>query len=369
MTLKGFGTFEQGNVLEAFGQRFIAGRNGGLTITIPTPASLGIAADRVNVPVKVHIRVNTTRQTSEWATDFIKRGRPFIFEILVNGGMSATDIATTLVAAFVEYGFKFNLANDGLPFTWSQSGANITLRLKSPYLSFQKRVELISNNSSYGVAATTTSYLPFLTPVTVTGVNAQNTTNVNVSSTAEMIIGGVIAIAGIAGTYRITDIVDADTVTVANTDGVTTGLAAATTGGEAVTVDTVPQEPTFDGKYLEENVRMSTPFTSDSYGISPDEKPLISGNYTQITFVVKSEAGNGIDGSYAPHNKMGIRADETTGAAKHTFTLYLLEGSDLFASGGTVQSIVTFLTGGAPTIATFKLGNGDVAASAAGFIA
>lgn len=361
MTLKGLGSFKQANLLTAFGQRYIAPTNGGLIITAPTAAQLGIAASAVNTPVKAHIRINTTRHTSEWATDFIKRGRPFIFELLVSDGFTSAQVGDLLADAFDQYEAKFNYSE--LPFTWTNDGAGkITIKLKDPYLSIQKTVEFLPDKAVYGVKATTTSYLPYPTAVTVTGVNNLAATTLNVSSSAEMRVGHKILLDGIDGSYTITGITDATTITI------TPGLEEATAGGEAITVDTQPQEPTFDGKYLEENVRMSTMYTSDSYGISPDEKPVISGGYTAITFTVKSEDGNGIDGNYAPHKNLGITADETTGTAVHTFTIYVLEGSDVF-SGGTLQSIVSFLIGGTPAIDTFLLANGEAAADAAGFVA
>ena len=59
MTVKGFGSFEESHILEAFAQRFVASRTGAIIITAPAPSALGITSGEINVPVVAHIRVNT----------------------------------------------------------------------------------------------------------------------------------------------------------------------------------------------------------------------------------------------------------------------------------------------------------------------
>lgn len=359
MTLKGLGSFKQGNVLEAFGQRYIAPRYGKMTITAPQAADLGIEAGTVNNSVKTHIRVNTTRHSSEWATDFIKRGRPFVFELLVNGGATAASIAAKLAEAFTQYETKFHLS-DGLPFTWVDNGdGTLTLTLKDPYLSFGMDVEWLLAGSSYGVKPGTTSFVD--SGLTVTGIISSGATNLVVSAVTGLRVGDKITIDTDADEYTITEIVDATNVTLSP------ALANTTADADPINLSYQPQEPTFDGKYLEENVRMDTMYTSDSYGISPDEKPFIAGGYTQISFKVKFEDGNGVDGGYQPHAHMGITAGDKTGTGDMTVNLYVLDGSDLFTDGGFVEKVVDFLIGGTPAISTFLLSSGEPATTSDNF--
>jgi hypothetical protein len=160
VNVKGFGTFEQTHIREWYAQRYVPSRVGELIITAPDAGDLGIVLGQVNVPVVVHIRVNTTRHSSEWAIDFIKRGRPFIFELMVNGGEDSVIIAGKLAAAFDEYEKKFVYADKGLPFEWADDGSgNITLTLKDPYLSFQKYVDFLPKGLTYGVKADTTTFI------------------------------------------------------------------------------------------------------------------------------------------------------------------------------------------------------------------
>ena len=42
LTIKGFGAFDSTHIIKATAQRFIAGRNAGLSITAPDAAALGI---------------------------------------------------------------------------------------------------------------------------------------------------------------------------------------------------------------------------------------------------------------------------------------------------------------------------------------
>lgn len=361
--VEGYGTFLQANIITASAQRFKPGKVGGLTITAPTAAELGIEASDINVPITTHIRVNTTRHTSEWATDFIKRGRPFIFELIVNGtGLTSTIIATKLVEAFTEYEAKFNMSDSGLPFTWIQDGADVTLELKSPYLSFQKTVDFLPKGTTYGVKAVTTDYIPLVdateTAVTVNAIATTGASAVVLTDTDPLSKGESITLNG-----------DVYTITAINVNGtgltVSPVLVADLAVGDAVTVQSLASEPTYDGKYLEENVRMSTAYTSDSYGISPDEKPFISGEYTTITFEMKSDANGGIGGGYAPHRNMGGVANEQQGSSVSKFSIYVLDGSDVYASGGTVEQLYNFLAASGD----FLKANGEVAADLADFIA
>ena len=354
LTIKGFGSFDDSHIKDAVAQRYIAPRNAGLAITAPDAAALGITAGEVNVPVVVHIRVNTTRHSSEWAIDFIKRGRPFIFELLINGGETATQVATKLDAAFTEYALKFNLADNGLPWTTVQATDTLTLTLKDPYLSFQSLVEFLPKGLTYGVKAVTTRYVA----LTTIGTGSSGTT-VDVASTAGILVGDTIAVA--AGTAVVVDIVDATTLT--------TAAAIVTVTAEDVTLLSTAQEPTFDGKYLEENVRMSLPSTSDSYGISPDELPHIAGGYTMITFTAIDDSTGGVSHNWKRHGQLGATRGEIGGTREFKFTLYFLEGTDMFDTDAKVDVVLQFLLDNATTTPTMLKGDLAPAADVAEFIA
>ena len=99
MIIEGFGTFEQGQLVSALGQRYVGEKYGALAITCPAATDIGVTGLRE--PVVAHIRVNTARHSSEWATDFIKRGRPYVFELNLDVADSATDVATKLATAML----------------------------------------------------------------------------------------------------------------------------------------------------------------------------------------------------------------------------------------------------------------------------
>ena len=329
LTIKGFGAFEDTHIVSAIAQRFIASRVAEITITAPDAAALGILAAEVNVPVVVHIRVNTTRHTSEWATDFIKRGRPFIFEILVDGGDTATTIMTKLVTLFTEYEARFN-SDKGLPYTWSQSGDDVTLTLKDGYLSFQNFVDFLPRGLTYGIKAVTTKVIALTT--IGTGSTGADTTQ-DVVSTAGILVGDTITIDATA--VVVVEVTDATTLEITPSYD--------STDADVVYLHSEPQEPTWDGKYLEENVRFSNAVTGDSYAISPDETATIVGSYTEITFTAKSNGTGGIDNLHKPHAFLGTTRGEIGGERKFTFTLYLLEGTTMFDTDAKVDDILAFL--------------------------
>ncbi len=330
LTIKGFGAFEDTHIVSAIAQRFIAGRNAGLIITAPDAAALGITASEVNIPVIVHIRVNTTRHTSEWATDFIKRGRPFIFEILVDGGDTSTAIMTKLTTMFTEYEARFNYSDRGLPYTWVQVGTDVTLTLKDPYLSFQNFVDFLPRGLVYGIKAVTTRLIA--TTTVGTGSTGADTTQ-DVVSTSGISVGDTITID--ATEALVTEVTDATTLEITP--------AYDSADGDIVYLHSQPVEPTFDGKYLEENVRLSNKATKDSYGISLDESPFISGSYTAITFEAKIDSNGGINNLYKPHAFLGITRGEVGGDKYFTFTLYFLEDTDMFDTDAKVDDILEFL--------------------------
>jgi hypothetical protein len=345
LNIKGFGAFEESHIVSATAQRFIAGRNASLVITAPDAAALGILAGEINVPVVVHIRVNTSRYTSEWATDFIKRGRPFIFEILVNGGETASTIMGKLMTMFATYEERFRMSQRGLPFSYSATGATATLILKDPYLSFQNNVEFLPRGEVYGVKAVTSRNEVISTNAALP--NGSATITLTAGDTSKLLVGDTVTIGAVTGV--ITDITSA-TVFVINTTNSGTAISA-----ETLYLASMPQEPIFDGKYLEENVRMSVPPTSDSYAINPDITPKIESGYTALTFVVWEDTTGGIDILHKKHTFLGTTRGELGGRREHTFTLYFLEGSNLFDNGSTVDTILGwFITNGVTPTMTIK---------------
>lgn len=361
LSIQGFGSFEENQVLDVVGQRFIAPRVGGLEITVPFADAIGIEAGEKLSPVVVHIRVNTSRHSSEWAIDFIKRGRPFIFEVLVDGGDSDAVIAAKLVQVFEDYEAVFNIA-DGLPFTWDIDAEVITLTLKDSYLSIQDRVVFLPHGKTYGLQATTTP----LIAISTFGINSITDTVLNVTSSAGIVVGDTIGQFDDPDyhTYIVTDITDTTHVTIA-----APGLSVATTGADSLLLKSVSIEPTFDGKYLEENVRKSTPRTSDSYGISPNEKPIITGDYTTVTFKVKDEDG-GINLGWKKHAILGNTRGEVGGTREFTFTMYFLEGTTLLddGTGNKVWDIVDFLINAPNATSTLFVQDGTTVATATEFV-
>jgi hypothetical protein len=140
--------------------------------------------------------------------------------------------------------------------------------------------------------------------------------------------------------------------------------------GETVTGTVVmSSEPRFDGKYLEENVRMSTANTEGIYAIKPGEVPLTVG-FTTIEFEAQSDKDGGVDGGWAPHANMGIIANANTGSATSKYTLYFNEEACL-ETGGPVATIVNFLavTAGLGWTTMYKDGSLTPATDLADFLA
>ena len=121
---------------------------------------------------------------------------------------------------------------------------------------------------------------------------------------------------------------------------------------------------------------MSLPTTSDSYGISPDEKPIISGKYTTITWkAVDKSATGGVNQLYARHKGLGMTRGEVGSDREALFTMYILEDAGMHGTGGKVDTILTFLESALGAIApansslVAKLANLALAANKADFLA
>jgi hypothetical protein len=378
MVIEGFGVFEQGQILSALGQRYVAEQLGSLVITCPSASDIGLAGTDKRVPVVVHIRINTSRGASEWAIDFIKRGRPLIIELNLDGSDSSTDVANKLASALNEYALKFDVAE--LPFTVVNDGSGaLTLTTKYGHLSFQETVTFLRQNDTYGLVADTSRYVGSVqadgvTPNLLGGIEAQGETTITLDDNSTLNVNDSILIGdasnpgveGTAVTHIITSVVNGSATDVVISPAVPAGGYV---DNAIVTVKSVSDEDKNGGKYLEENVRMDTCETSGTYTISPEEKPLVSVGYTQIRWTMTADENGGIGGGWAPHKSLAIVApDAKVGARDVTFTLYFNEVATL-ETGGPVDVLLTFLIGGAPSISDFKKANGEGAASVADFIA
>jgi len=360
ITIKGFGSFKEDQVVSAVAQRFQASRLEAMAFTAPTATELGIT--EINVPVTFSIRVKTFGDASEYATSFVMNSRPIIFEVLISStDNTATLVANKIASAFSEWESKFNLSNNGLPFTVDNTTGVITMTMKDYTLFFQSNIDFKVNRA--------------VSPVTITGVKAFDSGNlgtvggtaalVTVDTTTGLRVGDTVTIGATLAAGETQVIVALDTDTSITLDSSITWEV-----DDVIYLHTTALNPTFDGKYLEENVRMSLSATSDSYGISPDEKPFISGNYATISFVVNDANVGGIDGQYAKHKFLGATRGELGGTREFKFTLYLLEGSDMWAgsAGGKVFDIITWLSGSSIT-PVLSLADGSIAADAAAWVA
>ncbi len=375
MTIKGFGTFSQAQIVSALGQRFIAEKLGSLVITCPSASDIGLAASDLRVPVVAHIRVNTTRHSSEWATDFIKRGRPYVFELSLGGGASSTDVANALEDAFTEYESKFPIST--LPFdVVNDSAGELTLTLKAGELNFLETVNFLMEHDSYGFDADTTKFTGALQEdgVTPNLTSASSTASVinmdttNTFSVGDQLLVGDATNAGVEGTATVHTVTY---ITFSNTTELTVSPDVPTTyvDNAIVTVLTAGEEATNSGKYLEENVRVSNPYTTDAYAIGAGEAPFVANDYTQITWVARATEGTGIGSGWAPHNNLAtVAADAKVGNRDQTFTLYFNEDACL-DNAGPVDTLIGFLIGGTPVIGDFLKANKEGATTADLFIA
>ncbi len=378
LNIEGYGTIEQGQLVSASGQRFITQKLGQMVLTCPSASDIGLAGTDKRVAVVTHIRVNTSRHSSEWATDFIKRGRPFVFELNLNGSDSSTDVANKLADMFTEYGLKFT--NSDLPFTVVNPGnGNLSLSLRSGELSFGQQVVFLRKNDTYGLTAETTLYLGSVqndgtTPNLLGAVEAAGQTTITLDDNRQLNVGDSILVGtavaagveGVAVNHLITGISNANTTDVVISPAVPVGGYVE---DAIVTVKSNGDEALNSGKWLEENVKLATALNNDPYELSPGETPILTAGYSSITFVARATEGQGIGRGWAPHNDIStVAANAKVGDRDMTFTLYFNEDSCI-ATSGPVDTLMTFLIGGTPTVATFIKDNGQGAASVADFIA
>ena len=205
MNIQGFGTFDQTKIVSAKAARYQPGELAMLTFTSPSAADLGIAASSIGVSVVVHLRINSLRQASETAIDFIKRGRPLILEIMVDGGDSAAAVATKVAQELTELPLKFT--NWEIPFTFGIVGADITLTATKDYFQFLQNVTFLKRGDIFAVNAVSTDL--FATAVTINDpAIAPGDTTLILSSVAGLAVNDTISFATFpANLYKITEIV------------------------------------------------------------------------------------------------------------------------------------------------------------------
>jgi hypothetical protein len=362
LNIKGFGTFSKAKLVSAVGRRASDAQLDKLSFTCPAASALGIAATEVGVAVVVHLRVNSLRQASESAIDFIKRGRPMILEIKVNGGDAAATVAATTLAAFNEYALKF--ANITLPVTAAINGDAIELTSTAGYFQINESVTFLKRGDIFAYTCVTSK--GFDTTLTINDpAIAPGDATLILSNITGLAVGDNIVFFADSPTIsrKITEIVTS-TKTITFTPALV--LAAEAVDTHAVYKTAAGVEAINDGKYLEENVRMATQFTSDIYSINPGMVPIIGAKYTMISWTCDPTEDAVGAPSWASHRVTDIKAAEYE---RNTFTLYFNEDVSLGAQGQ-VKYLVDWLESSGPvTFANFKKANGASAVDTANFIA
>jgi hypothetical protein len=358
LNIKGFATLVPAKITSASGRRYSAEQLEKISITCPTAANLGIATADTKVPVTVHFRINSTRAASESAIDFIKQGRPLVLELKIDGGSANTVVATALNTALDELRYKY--PGTGFPFTNAISSANVILTGSEGIFSFDETVTFIIRGAVLPYTATTTK--KFATAITVNDASdIAGETTVVLSAFTDLNVGDTIQfLATPTVDHKITELVTSSLTMTFTPACVATGDAV---NGQVIWKTQKAVEAVGSGKELEENTRMSTMFSSDSYAIQPNSVPIIGGKYTQISWSMDVPT---IASNWNSHLNQGA-----VGAAinNQTFTMFFNEDNAL-ASGGQVQLLVTWLEAQANvTFADFKKANGASTPDAAGFIA
>ena len=154
LVIQKFGTFSKAAIKSSTAARYVGPVLSTLSFTAPAAAELGVVTGEVNKLVKVHIRFTTSRYASEWATDFIRRGRPFMVQIRVNAGETADQVAVKVEAAIAEQATSFK--NAVFPFTVGSHVSNkVSLVAATGDITFSNEVEFLLSGTSYGWKAVT----------------------------------------------------------------------------------------------------------------------------------------------------------------------------------------------------------------------
>lgn len=357
IVIEGFGTFDQLKVTDADGQRYQAPQYEKITFDAPSAADLAVTAN--GTPVVFHLRVNSLRQASETAIDFIKRGRPMIIELKVDAADTNTDVAIKLKAAFDEYTNKF--LNATLPVLLTNPAAStIEVEALQPWFQINDSVTFLKRGDIFGYEVTISRKFASTGAVAVVGawnpVTGRAPIQLNgAPAYAALKVNDLVSFSGdaYATDFQIVEMTNVapNTLTIWVTPDPNGIVAAPNTiqktqkGVEAVN----------DGKYLEENVRMSTPFTSDTYAIKPQEVPIIGALYTMVSWTATDPVA-GTTGGWAGHKVNDIKASEY---AENRYTMYFNEAVCL-ANGGPVDKLVQWLLQAGTFVsgADFKKPNG-----------
>jgi hypothetical protein len=126
----------------------IVGTNGTYTVTIG-----GAASANGKNSVSFKLDVISDRQEAENSRYRQDLGRDYVFGVSVASGASATVVATAIQAVMTERVSRFG----DLPFTFTRSGAVLTIILKKPHLKLGK--PSISNGDKEGDADTITAVM------------------------------------------------------------------------------------------------------------------------------------------------------------------------------------------------------------------
>lgn len=363
LNIKGFGTFSQAKVVSAIGRRYAAEQLEKMSFTCPTSAALGIATTDVGIAVIVHIRVNSLRNAAESAIDFIKRGRPMILEVKVDGNSSAATIAATVKAAFDEYTLKF--ANVTLPITAAISGNDIVLTATAGYYSINDNVAFLKRGDIFAYNAVTSKNFDTGLDVQQAGTGGAEGAAIPTAGDTTIILSAVTGLSvGDTIQFATDPTVDHKITEIVSSSGLITFTPALGTPVNAADEDVVTKtnkglEEINGGKYLEENVRMSTMYTSDAYAINPNQVPIIGAKYTMIQWISDDPVA---EGGWEAHKNPGAVAKTMT---RNKYTLYFEES--MLSATSQVKYLVDWLIAGTPNIPTFKKANGASAVNTADF--
>jgi len=354
MHIHGYGSFNKPNLVSAIGQRFVPGRVENMDVTVPNPAQLGLQPGQTNVPVQCKITVYSVRDESGMARDYIKHGKHYIAEIFVNYTDSYDQIGEKIDQAWSQHDIRFGSIGEELPFAHSYPGSSQNFyAMKSLDHYFSTTVEFRTNHNTYRWIAPTDQYTHWLNNV---AADVTNDTTIPVDNTEYVRVGDYVRI----GAEEDLLVVNIDQAA----GNIIVDRPIDATTGDAVEIKSKLILPRWRGKYLEENVRMSLDATRDSYGILPEELAYKDGRYTTVTFEINDE-GQGIN-AYGRHKFLGGTRGELGGDRQFKFTLYFLEGSDLFQAGGYVEQVADFLLN-APD-KDFRLWNGQPVFTGSDFI-
>lgn len=118
-TIKGFGTFNIGDIIDIKCARAkaVALESKDYTVVAPTSIAVGEA-------VEVKITYKTNRYQGEHSTNYISGGRPIVFQTAALTGVTAANISTAIVAAWSTFIAQFPTATLPINVTAAAAGAD-----------------------------------------------------------------------------------------------------------------------------------------------------------------------------------------------------------------------------------------------------